>query len=193
MELAETIDALNEQLLSEYGRESLAEGQPRFRIVWSNDQFEKRWTKNTDAGFELIHPEVRLLPKYRHYIQDKYILERLVPVDENNTDLVEKVSYEPAWVFETSDGAYLPPRYDACVLIIDALHQAAGSSRGFAKYKDPEVSAEFRKERLDKMEKTLFGNETSTGDALAHKYGVTNPAEPHHFQQTDSVKPETVN
>jgi len=80
MELRETIESINEKLLEEYGTEF--GNASKFRIVFSEDQYEKRWTDRTDDGFELIHPEVRLLPKYKQYIRDKYILERLVPVGE---------------------------------------------------------------------------------------------------------------
>lgn len=175
MELIEQIDDINDKLLKTYGTEILVGDKPRFRVVFSDDQYEKRWTKFTDEGFELIHPEIRLMPKYKTYITAKYVLERLVPIGPES-DLVEKVGYEPAWVFQHAQtGEYLPPRFDMCEIVIESLMTQMGRANTFKKYKDPEENPEYRKGLVDDMYKKLFGNETSTGDALAHGYGVTVP------------------
>jgi hypothetical protein len=44
----------------------------------------------------------------------------------------------------------------------------------FAQYIDPDNDQpeEKREERLKKLQDDLFGNETSVGDALAHRQGV---------------------
>src|SRR3990167_2200922 len=97
-ELAENIDHINYQLLKKYGREEFAQNQQRFRVVFSEDQFEKRWVTHTKDGFELAFPEVKEVPKYRQYIHARYVLERLVPVGFES-DLTTKVSYEPVHVF----------------------------------------------------------------------------------------------
>src|ERR1700704_3964663 len=67
MELRKSIEYINEKLLREYGRE--LDGRPKFRVVFSDDQYEKRLTTHDDHGNELITPEVRLLPKYKQYIR----------------------------------------------------------------------------------------------------------------------------
>ena len=182
MELAEPISWINEQLLATFGREEFAGGNPKFRVVFSNDQYEKRLMHCTNEGFALIHPEVREVPKYSLYIRDRYILERIVPV-VNETDLVDKVSYEPAWTFQDDKGNYLPPRLDACVFICEALFAASGKANTHVKYKDPAVEPEHRKQLVDKMMAELFGNETSTGDSLAYKEGIVNPATAEHFKE----------
>ena len=190
MELVEPIDYINEQLEKLYGREPYADDRPRFRVVFSGDQFEKRWTQQTKDGFDLLYPEVRELPKYRHYIQAKYVLERLVPIDQSQTDLTVLVGYEPAHVFMDSKQNYLPPRLDMCCVAIDALLTLSGQKPGTKKYNDPEIDPEYRSKEVDKMVKEIFGNETDTGDALAYQQGVVNPAGKEHFtEQTDSVKP----
>src|SRR5260221_14756711 len=133
MELREQIENINKKLLEEFGKEF--NGEPRFRVVFSDDQYEKRLTDFTDEGFQLLQPEVRLLPKYKQHIREKYILERLVPVPEGvETDLVEKVSYEPAWVFQDKNGNYLPPFFEGCKLIIESLLTAIGRKDTFTKY-----------------------------------------------------------
>jgi hypothetical protein len=172
MELREQIEDINKRLLNEYGREF--DNQPRFRVVFSEDQYEKRLTDFTDEGFELIHPEVRLLPKYKQWIRHKYILERLVPI-VGETDLTTKVSYEPAWVFQDKDGNYLPPFFEGCKHIIESMFSAIGKANTHTRYKDKNVSIEERRAELQRVEDELFGNETSVGDALAYRTGVTVP------------------
>lgn len=171
MELRETIESINEKLLREYGVELQVGNLPRFRVVFSDDQYEKRWTNYSAEGFELQQPEVRELPKYRQYIHSKYVLERLLPV-MGETDLVEKVSYEPAWVFQDKDGNYLPPFFEGCRLVIESLFSAIDKKGAFAKYKDKNVSPEERRAEIEKVEKELFGNETPIGDALRDGSGV---------------------
>lgn len=170
MELREPIEEINKKLIQEFGYELT--GQPRFRVVFSEDQYEKRWTSYTDEGFELLQPEVRLFPKYRQWVREKYILERFIPV-HGETDLVEKTSYEPAWIFQDKKGNYLPPFFDGCRLVIESMYTAIGKKDTFARYKDKNVSEEERLAHIKKIEVELFGNETDITDALAYGSGVS--------------------
>lgn len=174
MLLREPIEEINKKLKEEFGCEF--GDSPRFRVVFSEDQYEKRWTNYTNEGFELIMPEVRLLPKYKQYIRERFVLERLVPV-VGETDLTTKVSYEPAWVFQDKHGNYLPPFYDGCKYVVESIFAAMHSStKGyFAKYKDPNITEEARLAQIKKVEEELFGNETSTTDALAYGSGIVVP------------------
>jgi hypothetical protein len=172
MELRESIESINEKLLNEYGTEF--GNAPRFRIVFSEDQYEKRWTDCTDEGFELLTPEVRLLPKYKQYIREKYILERLIPV-VGETDLITKVSYEPAWVFQDKHGNYLPPFYEGCKHVIECIFSAIDKAGTFTKYKDKNISPEERLVEIKKVEDQLFGNETDLTDNLHYGSGIVVP------------------
>lgn len=172
MELRESIESINEKLLNEYGTEF--GNAPRFRVVFSEDQYEKRWTDFTDEGFELLHPEIRLLPKYKQWIREKYILERLVPI-VGETDLITKTSYEPAWIFQDKHGNYLPPFFEGCKHIIESLYSAIDKARTFTKYKDKNVSPEEKLTEIKKIENELFGNETDVTDALHYGSGVVVP------------------
>jgi hypothetical protein len=172
MELRESIESINKRLLDEFGVELSLGNQPKFRVVFSEDQYEKRLTSYTDEGFELLHPEVRLLPKYKQWIREKYILERLIPVI-GETDLVSRVSYEPAWVFQDKNGKYLPPFFEGCRFIIESMYESMGKKGMFTKYRDKNVSEEERKAHLKKVEDELFGNETAVTDALSYGSGVT--------------------
>lgn len=174
MELRETIESINEKLLADYGIELNAGGQPKFRVVFSEDQYENRLTEFTDEGFQLLRPEVRWLPKYKQYIRAKYVLERLVPVT-GETDLTEKVSYEPAWVFQDKNGNYLPPFYDGCKHVIESILSMVDKAGTFTRYKDKNVSPEEHMAEITRVEDELFGNETNMADDLHTGAGIVVP------------------
>jgi hypothetical protein len=166
------IKFLNRKLKDEYGT---TEDFANYRVVWSDDQFEKRKTGFTSEGLQLLTPVVRELPKYRQWVKDKYILERLTVVPELiETDLVEKLSYEPVWVFEDTMGNALRPVWGAIKFILDAVTQNTEHS-GYTKYAEKPESIEEKHERIKELQLELFGNETDLGDALAHREGIVVP------------------
>ena len=175
MELTEPIESINNQLIQHFGVDSIT-GKPMWRVVWSDDQFEKRLTKYTDEGLELLYPEVRELPRYRQWIQHKYVLEQLVLIPEINLSELptQKMSYEPKWTFEDRHGNYLPPRFDAAKIVVDTIYAAMGKT-SLAKYKDEESTPEGKAKRILGIEQELFGNESNVGDALAHNQAVIVP------------------
>lgn len=169
-----TIDEINKWLVRDYGFFK-GSADPNFRIVWSHDQFEKRWSEYTDEGMKLLSPAVMLKPKYRQHIDDKYVLERALEVPEFAvTDLVDKWSYEPVYVFGVgrSQVSDLSPNfYDAVKYIIESLYKAARAQVG-VKYKDPDISYDQEemayKEvvKINKMMEVLFPDETDVSTAL---------------------------
>lgn len=172
MELSESIEYINKRLVAEFGLEW--DGQPRWRVVFSDDQFELRWTNFSDSGMELINPEVRMLPKYKQYIRERYILERLVPVVQPS-DLVSKISYEPAWTFMDDNGKYLPPYFEGCKFVIESVYSKIEKKGTHVRYRDPSKDPGHKERELSKIERDLFGNETSTTDSLHAREGVVNP------------------
>ena len=171
MELRESIESINKKLSEEFGTEF--GNAPKFRVVFSEDQYEKRMTSYTAEGLELAVPEVRLLPKYKQWIREKFILERLVPV-VGETDLVTKISYEPAWVFQDKNGNYLPPFFEGCRFVVESLFEKMGIT-GHARYKDKNTTKEERRVELKKVEDQLFGNETNLCDDLHYGSGIVVP------------------
>ena len=168
------VDRINESLKDSYGIETVS-GLPMWRIVWSADQFEKRKSKFTPAGIELIQPQVFEFPKYPH-VKNKWILENLVLVPDFQQDELcgLKKSYECMFVFEHQrTGAMLPPRYDVSQFIIHTIEVAKGAKFNAAKYKqDPEKA----KKELDEMHEYLWGNETAVSDHLQYGTGVAVPS-----------------
>lgn len=165
MEL-ERVEDINQHLIDLFGIDSIT-GEPIWRVVWSEDQFEKRLTEFSDTGLKLLYPEVRELPKYRQWIRNKYVLERLVLVpDASIRELpAAKQSYEPIYVFQDVHGNALPPRTDACQFVVQAVYAAQG--KGYVTvYKDPDAGltteqlVEQRHERIKDLENQLFGNES---------------------------------
>lgn len=183
MELTEKIETINRQLEEHFGIDTIT-GRPIWRVVWSDDQTEKRLTEFTDSGLQLITPEVRELPKYRQWIHQKYILERLVLIPDVNIKELpcQKQSYEPMWVFEDKHGNPLPPQFELCKLVVDTVYAALGKI-SLRKYRDPdadekipEVAIAKKKAKIDKMCDDLFGDEQSGLDgALVHGTGIVVP------------------
>ncbi len=176
MELTEDIVELNKRLREHFGIDTVSSSQ-MWRIVWSDDQIEKRLTSYTKEGFELLTPMMVELPKYS-WIRQKYVLEQLVIVPVNHLDeLTTKVSYEPIWVFQDDEGNYLPPKWEMTEFVIYAIYAVRGKPN-LAKYKEKLTDLNSREgieARVNELEAQLFGNETSTGDALAHGDAIVVP------------------
>ena len=177
MELIEPVDVLNKRLRDIYGID-VVNGMPMWRIVFSEDQLEKRLTPFTDAGIELLYPEVRLLPKYNQWVKEKWILENLVLVPESNKDELadSKISYECLYVFEDDKGNYLPPKWEACEFVIACVEAAKGKPGNLRHYIEDVDDPEVRHKRINKIEEELFGDVSSlgyrtvTGEAVAGFY-----------------------
>jgi hypothetical protein len=183
------VNVINQQLKDLYSVDVVT-GLPIFRVVWSEDQFEKRhgtfddFLPGTQIYLRTV-TETREVPKYRQWIHGRHILERLVVVPEcNRAELpANKISYEPLWVFrkgddnETPEG-YLPPRLDACKFIIDSVLAAQATATmmitgeekrdrpNLARYKDPaagkttEEIVAHKNKKIDGLVEELFGDES---------------------------------
>jgi len=175
--MAEKIETVNQYLEDNFGIDT-DDSKPIFRVVFSDEQFEKRETKFTNIGIELLYPEVRELPKYQ-WIKGMYVLERRVLVpDDNLKELAGlKKSYEPVWVFQGADGFPVPPTILGCKTVIDVLYAALGKS-SLAKYKEdipaigsPQEQYEANKASIDQIENELFGDESNLGQETINASG----------------------
>lgn len=172
----ESLETLNQRLVDHYGIDSDT-GRAMFRIVWANDETEKRLMATLDTGIHLLYPEVREVKKYP-YLEDLYVLERLVYIPYINQEElpVSKLSYEPLWAYKDGEGNPLPPIWNATKFVIDSLYAALGK-KSLAKYVDSEknTTPEGREQRIIELEGELFGNETETCDALRYHEGIVVP------------------
>ncbi|SRR5215204_4034356 len=172
----EPLEIINKRLHDTYGEtEEKGVRLPNFRIVWSEDQREKRLMEYTDEGFQLMYPEVREVPKYRQWIKQKWVIERLthVPVFDEKTLPTGKLSYEPIWVFEDAKGRPLPPNWVIAKFCIDGIHKAMEQAGVYTKYKDHNETPEEIEARLKEIEDHLYSNESIVGDALATKNAIS--------------------
>lgn len=170
MLITEPIDSINNQLKDHFGTDTIT-GLVIWRIVFSEEQIEKRYGTYDDfspAGLYLrTVTEVREVPKYRQWIIEKYVLERLVAIpDINRDDLpTTKISYEPIFVFEDGKGNYLPPIFTVAKIVIDTIYAAQYGTGNLKKYVDEEnsqeASLEAKKKRIDGIIEYLFGEQSS--------------------------------
>lgn len=181
------VDVINKSLKDKYSID-IVTGKPIFRVVWSESEFETRWMDTTDSGIQLLHRELRVVPKYRQWIQNKHLLERLVMVPEVNADDLpgQKISYESLFVFEKGNGEYLPPTLQICCFIIDNILAAQAHvkymvdgtdspDRGLmSRYK--ETNEEYFKkqsDRLKSIEEELYGDESGLLGMTFNESGPT--------------------
>jgi hypothetical protein len=175
------IDRLNRLLIDFYGIGF--NDLPYFRVVWSDDMFELRKRTSTDAGVQLLIPKIMNSPKYKGFIEHKYVLESLTIITEYaQTDMALPYSYEPKFVFEDKAGNALYPRWDAMYLILESIRaNIQGAGFGQVKYKDPTTDpvtgALAAKAELDRVQQELFGNESDITDALKLKSGIVVPGQ----------------
>lgn len=175
----ETLEIINQRLRDRFGRFGTS-NLPYFRVVWSNEQFEKRLITHTREGFELPNPVVEEVPKYKQWANNRYILEHLVAVPaEFQKDLGgEQLSYEPLWTFQDNKGEPLAPSWAACEFIVRTMRENMQTANGRPKYKDPlaglntEELIEAERMQIEAVKQDLFGNETSVGDALMQDSAV---------------------
>jgi hypothetical protein len=171
----ETITTLNQRLVEHYGIDS-STGQPLFRIVWANDELEKRLVESIE-GIVLLYPEVREVRKYP-YLKDLHVLERLVVIPDINAHELptSKLSYEPLWAYRGTSHEPIPPLWPATKFIVDTLYATLGK-KSLRSYIDSEknTTEEGRNQRITELQEELFGDETEIGDALRYKEGIVVP------------------
>lgn len=176
--IEESVELLNKRLKERYGN---TEDRANYRIVWSEDELEMRQTDFDDKGQKLLMPEVRQLPKYKQWIQRKWLLERLtvVPVINEKEIPTSKLSYEPLWVFEDGKGNPLMPAWVIAEFCIDSVHQAMREAGVYTKYHDEFdglTKEQFREKKLEKIDGIvahLWPNESDLGDALSTKNAIS--------------------
>lgn len=167
------LELLNKKLTDDYGYFQASE-LANWRMVWSEDEFEKRvgnYEDRTPEGY-LIRKvlECRNVPKYKQWVNNKFILERIMP--NNNNEVVGKLSYEPTYIFENPYNA--PPIYDAIKFIVERVYEQASRAVGI-KYKEEDYKQEDKK-RIDKIIEELYGDRNDTTDALAYREGIVVPS-----------------
>lgn len=163
------LDRINKLLADKFGIDTIT-GRAMWRLSWANDEFEHRYATYRDYSGDLFLREVtemRYVPKYED--KDVYILEHLViiPLIDERTLPTSKMSYEPLWTFHDRHGDPLLPTYEACDFICSTVLASMGKGAGnLQKYKDL-AKGETKEERIQRIEKELFGNESRLDNQMS--------------------------
>jgi hypothetical protein len=148
---------LNKRLREVYGL--TIDGNNRFRVVWSENSYEKR-LGDFGKGFE----EVKEVKKYS-YLSDRYILEAYIPEAKANPEINNSDGFEPIYVFQTKDGQFLEPVEWACEFAIKCWLTEV----------QKKTDAQLRNEDLEKeakeVEKIKDALDTSSVDQMKFRYG----------------------
>lgn len=139
------VKTLNKRLLETYG--STLSGKPHYRLVWSEDMYEKRkgdFVKRTESGIILgeFRNHVDVVRKYE-YIKERWILEYYTEAQKALEEVAQLDFYEPVFNFQDSKGNYLEPAWFALEYIVHR-HRAILSG-----------NLERRTEAMDKAEQDL--------------------------------------
>ena len=172
----ESIKRINYSLEKDYGQ---LDNKPRWRVVWSWDQYETRYGDYEDRTPEglLIRAvsEWRQVPKYKQYIGPCWMLERLEEIPSYAKEMAVQLSYEVKWAF-LSLAVDTEPTWSDVRPMVDQVNKNIEQANNYIKYKDPDSdpleAAANKEKRIDDYEEDLFGNETEVGDALAYRQGV---------------------
>lgn len=159
----ENIKLINKRLLEEYGtgifisktQETIPDARPKFRVVWADEQYEiRKGTFNIFSGGIFLRTEIGIkkVRKYS-YINERWILEKLVYAPTEELPESEKGHYEIVWNFESKDGKYLKPIWIAIDLLVKTLLGRSKWHRG-QKEINADEAAKFRKE-IEEFEEQL--------------------------------------
>jgi hypothetical protein len=167
---------INQRLKDNFGN---TEDKANYRLVWADDEKERRTTLFTKDGLQLLYPEVKEMRKYPD-IRERYVLERLIEnYDFENLEdgkPVARLIYQAIWNFEVVDGNAqrigIAPNYGACKFIVETVLNAIEHPGATVKYKEDGLTQEAHEQRISELQQELFGDETAISDALGRRQGV---------------------
>lgn len=124
----ETVQEINKLLLDNYGYDMQAGiDVPKYRVVWTTDQIEKRYGEylRFDDNGIFIRKEVGVSeePKYGDEYKDMWVLEGTKPTAGNPyLERVVKWSYEPIWIFGAARSDRTPIWRAVRLLVENSIH-----------------------------------------------------------------------
>lgn len=145
---------INKKLIEKYGRDQV-QNLPKFRVVWSSSQYEKRYGEYeifSDAGIYLRTDKgVEEVPKYLPEYPDMWVLEELRPTAGNPyLEMVVKFSYEPIWIFGAANSDRQPIWRAVDLLVRNRLHGDPNNER-----LSPAALAKLEEEKLEKEKQNV--------------------------------------
>ena len=137
--------------LKVYG--SNLQGKPIFRVVFSNDQIEKRRAARnvfSDSGQIFLRREVGVfeLPKYP-WIVNKWILERWYPAEKTyHPDIISsrEGDYVCIYVYQDGDGNYLSPLLKVAQIVVRHILNPRRFSQALSEDADREAKQDSKED-----------------------------------------------
>lgn len=148
---------LNARLREVYGL--TIDGNNRFRVVWSENTFEKRFSEFGNGQLE-----VREVKKYS-YLTNRYILEAYMPEAKANPEINNSDGFEPIYVFQTKSGEFLEPVEWACEFAIKCWLAEV------EKKTDQQLKNEDKEKEEKEVERIKDALDTSSVDQMKFRYG----------------------
>lgn len=169
-------DSFNKRLKALFGHDLL--GRQHFRLVWSDDQIEKRM-----GDFHNFYGDLYLnttfgtseVPKYQKYAKHRWVLERLTWVPRNmNKEIVpltdDGATYEPVYVYTPIDADLSPPPMSAIIFTIHCFrnpeHYSDADYAAIEKEKEDAEVQEF--EDIMHNELPLLAHALDEGHAVSY-------------------------
>lgn len=175
--MATDTQILNKWLKEQYGSD--LRGRAWYRVIWSEDETEKRLGTFEDyygsvfAGF--FHG-LREVKKYANpTYKERWILEKLIYGIQNAEiwgDTARDGSYEPIWVFRGPNDTYQRPTAKACSFVLRML--LGDKERRNQKMEDSAEESSLAQEINDSVE-VLGGSDDSISSHLHTRTGVVVP------------------
>jgi hypothetical protein len=166
----EPIETLNRRLTERLG--TFLDGSPKYRLVWSDDQYEKRFGEFEEfCGTIYLRTfvGVREVPKYP-YAKSCWILEKCIPIPEahkNELFTGSLYSWEPFYAFVDPQGNPLAPNWRMIEVLCAAIEG------GPVKRTDGDFVQEENKDRAEdvkKFEEEIGASQRS--ELFAHESAV---------------------
>jgi hypothetical protein len=172
----ETLEIVNQRLDDYYGKGF--NGLPKYRVVWSTTEIERRAVWFTPSGIQLDRPISMDVSKYPQD-KDRWILEQVLP-NIGNPELHGTYSYEPLWVFSDKNNDYID--YDWEILekvIYFHIHRQAPKTPQMLEHEEEEKKLKEQDEVLD-----LLKHDEAMPDRM---YDTPIVTVPHNYKGRDDV------
>jgi hypothetical protein len=156
-------EIFNERLVQVYGNDPLL-GIPKYRVVWSAFQTEKRY-----GSYDVLTQETGLwlgsktglveIKKYWYFKTDCWVLERVEPNTSRQDIFHDKFTYEPILPFVSKDDIALPLNWRAIEFVVSKLNRAEKKLVTESEHREQEEKKQKEEEEvmfglLDKPEPT---------------------------------------
>lgn len=163
------VDEINKKLADVFGKG--VDGLPKFRVVWSNEQTEKRFGTFEEWYGDIFVRSVtgvREVPKY-YYLDNVWVLEHRMPND--NPELFEKVTYEPIYVFPQN----LPLNWDVVSFVCNSIINPPKREWRTEKMDLADEGREFERDKKRLYDKLVEMGDSDILYKLSMKEAILNP------------------